>query len=516
MPQVIGLDVGSRSVKVAVFERGFRGLELSSFSKRDFDPGDPEGLSRALDSVSGEINAQGATVCARIPGDRVLLRFLDFPMADARKLEQVVPFEVESQVPFELDDLIVDHSIVRKNDAGGSRVLVGAARRDDVRNFLPMLSAKGLEPRYLGAGPSALASLATAVPALAHGTVVLVDAGFTRTDICVLDEGKVVYARTVSGGGADLADAHVAGGGVADEVAGFDVGGTELKTAAGRAAAEFVTREVKRTLFAAEIEAKVEPSRIVLFGGLSRQRGFAALMERQCQLPVEALALASSDWAAGKMGEGQEAEAGAAVALAFRVLADGAQAGVNFRRDEFAFRRDSIAITGVVSRVLVAVLALIVLGCINYVVKERLLAGERAFLDGQILGEVMATFPDIPRASLTSTDKAISIMRGEINSAQQRLDQLGGGSASALEVLRELSAAVPDGVYIDVKRLELEEGKVKMTCLVESYEAGERLVEGFKKVSIFKNVTSRDDGSEAGKKRIQFTLDVAPVEGGDS
>lgn len=508
MPQVIGLDVGSRSVKVAVFERGFRGLELSNFTKTEFDPGDPQGLSRALESVAGNLGVQGATIVARLPGDRVLLRFLDLPIADARKLDQVVPFELESQVPFELDDLVVDHAIVRKADAGGAKVFVSAARRDDIRGFLPLLSSKGLEPRYLGAGSSALGGLVAAVPALAHGTVALVDAGFTRTDVCVLDEGKVVYARTISGGWADLADAHVSSGGTADEVSGFDVGGSDQTTAAGRAAAEFVTREVKRTLFAAEIDAKVEPARIVLFGGMAKQRGFAALLERQAHLPVELLALSGSDWAAGRLADSSEAEAGAAVALAFRVLSEGSQAGVNFRRDEFAFRRDAIAFSGVVSRVIAAVLALVVLGCVNYVVKERLLAGERAYLDGQILGEVMATFPEIPRSTLTSTDKAISIMRGEINDAQSRLDQLGAGNSSALEVLREISAAVPDGVYIDVKRLELEDGKVKMTALVESYEAGDKLVGGFRAAPTFKNVVSRDDGSEAGKKRIQFTMDV--------
>ncbi len=44
-----------------------------------------------------------------------------------------------------------------------------------------------------------------------------------------------------------------------------------------------------------------------------------------------------------------------------------------------------------------------------------------------------------------------------------------------------------------------------------------RLLKGSEsKAPIFKNVTSRDDGSEGGKKRIQFTFDVVPVEGGDS
>lgn len=509
MPQVIGLDIGARTVKAAVFERGFRGLELSGFARTEFDPGDPEGLHRALEELGGRVGAPGATVVARLPGDLVLLRFLQLPIADARKLEQVVPFELESQVPWELDELVVDHTIVRKSEDGGAHILVGAARREDVRGLLPVLSAKGLEPRFLGAGPSVLGTLVTAVPSLGQGTVALVDAGFSRTDVCVLHDGKVVFARTVSGGWADIADAHVSGGGAADDVERIDVGGTEQSTAAGRAAAEFVIREVRRTLIAAELETGAEPARIVLFGGLAKQPGFAALLERSVQLPVEPLPLSGAEWAAGKLSEGAEIDAGPAVALAFRVVSDVTQAGVNFRRDEFAFKRDSIAISGVVSRILVAGLVLMCLGIVNYVVKERLLARERSYLDAQIIGEVKGTFPEIPAATFTSTDKALSIMRSEIATSQQRLAQLGGGESSVLEVLREISVAVPEGIYIDIKRFEMDDGKVKMVCLVESYEAGERIGEAIRRVERFRNVVPRDDGSEGGKKRLSVTFDIA-------
>ena len=107
MPQIVGLDIGSRSVKTALFERGFRGLELSSFSRTEFDPADPTALPRVLAEIAGRLSGS-ATIVSRLPGDRVLLRFIDMPMTDAKKLESVIPFEVESLVPYELEELVTE------------------------------------------------------------------------------------------------------------------------------------------------------------------------------------------------------------------------------------------------------------------------------------------------------------------------------------------------------------------------------------------------------------------------
>lgn len=516
MPQVVGLDIGSRSVKAALFERGFRGLEFSSFLHVDFDPADPESLGRALSHVAEQVSGS-ATVVTRLPGDRVILRFLEMPIGDPRKLDQVIPFEVESLVPYELDELVIDHLTVKRNAEGGAKVLVAAARREEIRALIEQLAAKGLDPRFVGAGSTALSTLGVAIPSLGKGVVALVDAGFSRTDLCVLADGKVAFVRTISGGIADLADAHVSGGGAVDEVGAIDVGSAlQPQSAATLAAAEFVAREIRRTLLGAETESGVVPERIVLFGGLARMRGFAALVERTTKILVEPLSFQGSEWTKTPIAE--EAEAGAAVALAFRSVADSASGGLSFRRDEFAFKRDVKELSGILTRALVAGLALLLLAVVNYGVKERLLAREKSQLDKNIAAEVLAAFPETPKDRLREGDAAVSIMRGNVDEASARLSQLGGGSTSSIEVLRAISEATPQGMYIDVKEFELSENKVRMKCVVDSYEASDKMVEALKKVKLFANVDTRDTGTEPGsnKRRVTLVFDVAaPAAGGE-
>jgi len=517
MPQVVGLDIGSRSVKAVLFERGFRGLELSSFHKADFDPADAEGLSRALREIVSHLSPS-ATVVTRLPGDRVLLRFLDMPITDARKLDAVIPFEVESLIPYELEDLILDHAVVRRNADGGSRVMVAAARRDDVRLSLEQLAASGIEPRFIAAGPTALGALVTAAPALGQGVIALVDAGFSRTDVCLLSEGKVTFVRTISGGMADLANAHVSMGGSLDDLERLDIAATDVRGAGSRAAAEFVAKEIRRTLMAAEMETGLVPGKLVLFGGLAKLRGFAALVERTSHVLVEPIALAGAEWAKNGLTQSMETEAAVSVALAFRVVADPSVAGVNFRRDEFSWKRDVKELSGILTRAVVMGLILALLAGINYGVKERLLAGEKKKLDKAIAEEVLAAFPDAPKDRLKDGDAAVSIMRGNVDEATQRLSALGGGGVSAIDVLRAISDVTPAGMYIDVKEYELSESKVRMKCVLDSYEASDKLVAALKTVKLFANVDTRDAGNEAGtsKRRVTIVMDVVAPAGGES
>ena len=39
-------------------------------------------------------------------------RRLEFPFSDARRLAQAIPFEIEAETPFDLDDIIVDWNIL--------------------------------------------------------------------------------------------------------------------------------------------------------------------------------------------------------------------------------------------------------------------------------------------------------------------------------------------------------------------------------------------------------------------
>jgi hypothetical protein len=84
----------------------------------------------------------GTTAYLALPGDMLTLRVLELPFADARKIDQVVGYEMEGQIIHELHDVILDHVVLvgagqgRGDATSGCRALVVAARIEDVRGFL--------------------------------------------------------------------------------------------------------------------------------------------------------------------------------------------------------------------------------------------------------------------------------------------------------------------------------------------------------------------------------------------
>ena len=111
MKSVLGLDVGSHSVKAVELRQTFRGLEPVQMRVHPrADPDAPE--SESLRRFVRMHNLPTEHIACAIPGDRLSTRRLEFPFRDRKKLLQAVPFEMEGQIPFDLDDVVVDWELI--------------------------------------------------------------------------------------------------------------------------------------------------------------------------------------------------------------------------------------------------------------------------------------------------------------------------------------------------------------------------------------------------------------------
>src|SRR5204862_74832 len=111
-------------------------------------------------------------------------------------------FELESQLPFDLSDAVLDWTIIdsQKNDEGLA-VLTTIARVDDAQKRVDLVkNAIGAEPERLGVGPFPIANLAPFATALGGQgrTVALLDLGTKTSDLLFLKNGEPVFARTLS------------------------------------------------------------------------------------------------------------------------------------------------------------------------------------------------------------------------------------------------------------------------------------------------------------------------------
>jgi len=82
---------------------------------------------------------------------RGIVRVFDLPFRDRRRLAQTVPFELEGQVPFAVEEGIVDFQVLaRTRGVAHVRRLAPRAR---IEEHLKLLSDAGLDPAIVDFGP---------------------------------------------------------------------------------------------------------------------------------------------------------------------------------------------------------------------------------------------------------------------------------------------------------------------------------------------------------------------------
>src|SRR5450755_3875343 len=165
---VCGIDLGAYSVKLVFLEAGFRATTLRGLMEIPVAAGEAplgerqlaaarEGLSR----IAGEV-----TPYLAVAGDQLSVRVLELPFTDARKIDQVVGYELEGQIVNAIEDVVFDHLIAAEKPEG-TTILAAAAKREDLAAFIAAAETQGIHPRSLFAAPVIYRTL---FPAVAPGS----------------------------------------------------------------------------------------------------------------------------------------------------------------------------------------------------------------------------------------------------------------------------------------------------------------------------------------------------------
>jgi len=518
MKNVLGLDLGSHTLKAVELRQTLRGLEpvqLRVHPRSDTEAPLAESLQRFL--RMHQISTEHVT-CA-LPGDRVSSRQLEFPFRDRKKLGQAVPFEIEGQMPFHLEDVVVDWQIV-----GGERshAVVAAiiAQRKDVSEMLATLAQAGCDPRILEAEGLALGNLSALFPL--PGRRLLVDMGHRKTTFCLLIDGLGVAARSVPVGGLALtrALARRRGIGLAEAEqqkcedgifqAGWSGAAPEVVESLDR-----IAREIVRSLESFETHlggpASSLLTEVTLLGGAARLHRVDEYLAERTGLATQRLALPDSPESAALVAGGDPLLFAPAIALALRSTAR-ATTHMNFRQDEFAYRADFRRFFGREMRptAILAGIALLLLGTSS--ATSIALESRRALqLESQARRIYAEIFPGQP-----VPDRPVTALGEAVAAARARADFLGlyGGNLSALDLMGELSARVPPDLKVKFEEVNIDRQVIRVKVASENYEAADRLENELKKAPPFGGASVSGQIKKT-KETITFSINIPLAEGGE-
>ena len=204
MARIVTLNIGaSRAVLAEYAVKGKTGLTLTAYGAADLTGLDWEAegaaeavLVPALREAAKAAGIKPGPINLALNGQMVFPRFTKFPSVSADKLEELVRYEVEQEVPFPIDDIVFDHQFLGQTAEGDMAAMIVAAKLDQVTKVTDAVVAVGFNPVVVDAGPMAvLNALKRSYPGLPGGTIVL-DIGAKTTSL-ILVENEKIYLRSI-------------------------------------------------------------------------------------------------------------------------------------------------------------------------------------------------------------------------------------------------------------------------------------------------------------------------------
>ncbi|MBW2269171.1 MAG: pilus assembly protein PilM [Deltaproteobacteria bacterium] len=511
---VLGLDLGSHSLKAVEFRQSLRSCEavqLRSLPRPDSSTALPELLQRFVQLHRLPTDQ----IVTALPGDQLSSRRLSFPFAERRRLAAAVPFALEDQMPFELEDVVMDWSVVA-GDRSHAEVLAVIAPRGEVSALLEELDGAGCAPRTLEAEGLVLGNLCAVFDL--PGRRLLVDLGHRKTSFCLLVDEQAVAARSVPVGGAAITEALAADRGLslADaERAKCEEGvfGSSLDQVGPQTgkALDRIARELVRTLGSIEEWLGGAPlDELTLFGG-------GALLDRIDTFLADRSGVPAARLPLPREGHGNDLVAGGppilyapAIALGLRGTAR-ARTAMNFRQDEFAVRMDVGRVLHEFRQTAWLAAAVVALALFAFGTGTFLDARQAAAIEQRAEKLWIEAFANDPVPHSVATG-----LREKIGEARERADFLGvyRGNLSALDLLVEISKRVPQNLDIALEDISIDRQSVRMRVKAKNFEAADRLgaeLQSFEPFASTK-IGSIETDSRTGSKRFSVTISLKPPE----
>jgi type IV pilus assembly protein PilM len=298
---LLGLDIGSSTVKVCLLKEQKRGYQLRAFAVEPL-PDDT--------IVDGVVMNNGAVVetirniisrnrirqkdCAiSVSGFSVIVKRVSLSLMTDQELERQFQFEVEHHIPFDMKDVFVDKHVLKRNPTTGQMdMLLVAAKREVVNEYLDLTRDAGLRPRVVDVDCFCLQNMFEALHGETPGNVAFVDVGATTTTVIITTDGMTAFTRDLLMGGDQFTEEIQRQLGLSREEAeqmkrGESEPAPNLQDVLRRAS-ESVAQEIQRSFnFFEESSSNGGVKRIILCGGSAHVAPLREQISALTGVPVE-------------------------------------------------------------------------------------------------------------------------------------------------------------------------------------------------------------------------------------
>tara|TARA_B100001248_G_scaffold258777_1_gene243649 strand:+ start:9783 stop:11417 length:1635 start_codon:yes stop_codon:yes gene_type:complete len=493
----IGIDIGKYSIKVAEIEFSAKDTVLSNYQEFILPV---EGSSdtyvdviEALKKIIAKYDPDFDRFIVGLPQEMVCNRKVIFPFKEKFKIQRTINFELEDDLPFDIDEAIIHPKIIYTRDHS-SCIIAFAALKNNIARILELFQDVGIEPDIVSSDGAALANyfenwqrpcptytddqdLPTNASAFLH-------IGHTHSILAVEMGGHLISLRSIMYGGRDLADS------ISKK---YNINLVEayktLKEKAfillsqKNATQEQITfsnllsasldnlaSEVKRHMISIEAEEKIHISEVFLSGGLSGIKDISPYFTQALQVSAN---LFTKDFMQMPMLEqiaaNKRKSAIIAVGLAIEGVKNFKNPAVNFRKENFEKKSHKLELFYSKWAYTLKTLGILFFILCVYSFTASIVTEKIAYQSNRKLKSLASNAGLKGRMSTTrNIDKYIRDKKREIK-AMDMVSELQDIN-SPLDILLEITRQVPNknAITLDVRHWSLRGNEVTMEGNVEN------------------------------------------------
>ena len=212
-PHLISLNLGSQIIGLAEFRvQAHGGLVLLDYRLREVltDPTSDEmrraQIAVAVRELMSELHIKHGAVNYALPAQSVFARFVKLPGLEQEKLEKIIAFEAQQNVPFPIDDVVWDYQLVGGGLDEEIQVILVAIKVDLLDDINGGVEEAGLHTSTIDMAPMALYNAFRYSYPNVNECSLLVEIGARTTNVLFI-EPRRIFSRSLPIGGSAITGA---------------------------------------------------------------------------------------------------------------------------------------------------------------------------------------------------------------------------------------------------------------------------------------------------------------------
>jgi general secretion pathway protein L len=475
--QILAIDLRNDSIVAVVLSAGLKSNIIEACVQVPLpDETTDDRLGRALTALREHEIPESASVVVSLPADRTIYRTVSMPFKEEKKIRQVLPFELEPNIPVGVDELIIDYQ--KSTDADDTDLLAMAINRQHLGNVMTAMTAANLRPQMVVPGdfPLALNLLTHASHVEEQALLLVVDTG--RTTLFALKRGNIALVRSLASD--TLSDAGI----------------------------EALALKIRQTLtaFSDSDSDGYSPKTLYLSGPALSGKEVSARLAKSLDLAPQTVDLRSSAPkldAATALDQWEACIFDGALGLAL-IEAEG-RSCPNFHRSSSSFKKYWNTYRPYIRGPAVLLALVIFLSLTGVLLESHLLKKRVDRVNTEIEALFASTFPHVRRVG-----DALDQMKSELKKAKSSSIDPGHSAphVRTIDILFQLSQLIPKNVDVVFSRLMLGNDGLTITGETAAFNVVDDLKNRLEKSDLFKQVTIASANMDKGGNKVHFKLKI--------